>query len=73
MRPATIKLIRFLLQRDVDEKKNKLLRLVEDQDEVVIDQKLKAWALEYRAAKDILDDFEDWENSIGGVNENGTT
>lgn len=64
MRPATIKLIRFLLQRDVDEKKDKLLRLVENQDEVVIDQKLKAWALEYRAAKDILDDFENWEPTV---------
>ena len=64
MRPATIKLIRFLLQRDVDEKKDKLLRLVENQDEVVIDQKLKAWALEYRAARDILNDFEDWESTV---------
>ena len=64
MKPTTIKLIGLLLKEDVKDTKEELLNLVEGRSEEVICQQVTALALKYRAVRDALGDFEEWEATV---------
>lgn len=62
LRPETIAKILDLLRFDVDDRKDRLMRMIESG----FDDGLKERIEEYRVAYKALDNFEDWADEQGG-------
>lgn len=62
MKPETIKRIRSLLKMDVDDRKDRLMRIIESGSDIG----LTAQIVEYRNSYNALDDFDDWVDKQEG-------